>query len=57
MAKDEGYYGPMLDDYEKRIELLEGALHSLVVLDGGQYRCRFGLNEDVSAYVRHILEN
>lgn len=26
MTKDEGYYGPMLDDYEKRIAMLEAAL-------------------------------
>lgn len=29
MAKDEGYYGPMIDDYEKRISELEAA-HSKI---------------------------
>jgi len=30
MAKDEGYTGPMLDDYEKRIAELEAALVALI---------------------------
>ena len=28
MAKDEGYYGPMVDDYEKRVAQLEAALRT-----------------------------
>jgi hypothetical protein len=30
VAKDEGYYGPMVDDYEKRIAELEAALRDII---------------------------
>lgn len=29
MGEDEGYYGPMVDDYERRIAVLEAALREI----------------------------